>query len=190
MSSGVLRSTHKNASCLTQQVVKVIRHKAASLPHTDGPGCANVHPCLIHGSFGQPESTTQTVSRSVQSKSVKLHIIGRPNHILVISRRNAFITFRPNIGCDRNTPFVLCVRECHRWICWSLKSHLKTKLCIDVLHRTKLWPFCEIFAYFGQNVIDMATFLIPLQSEISSLDWLTLKPYHKTKSLSITVTQA
>jgi len=104
MSSGVLRSTHKNASCLTQQVVKVIRHKAASLPHTDGPGCANVHPCLIHGSFGQPESTTQTVSRSVQSKSVKLHIIGRPNHILVISRRNAFITFRPNIGCDRNTP--------------------------------------------------------------------------------------
>jgi len=30
------------------------------------PGCASVHPYLIPGSLGPPESTTQTASRSVQ----------------------------------------------------------------------------------------------------------------------------
>jgi len=39
----------------------------------------------------------------------------------------------------------------------------------------KLWPFCDIFAYFGQNLVAMATSLRPLQSEMSSLDWTTTK---------------
>jgi len=35
----------------------------------------------------------------------------------------------------------------------------------------KLWPFFgDIFAYFGQNLVTMATSLRPLQSEMSSLD--------------------
>jgi len=40
----------------------------------------------------------------------------------------------------------------------------------------KLWPFCDIRAYFGQNLVAVATSLIPLQSEMSSLDWPTTKP--------------
>jgi len=39
----------------------------------------------------------------------------------------------------------------------------------------KLWPFCDIFAYFGQNLVLMTTSLRPFQSEISSLDWSTTK---------------
>jgi len=39
----------------------------------------------------------------------------------------------------------------------------------------KLWPFCDIFAYFGQNLAAMETSLRPLQSEMSSLEWLTTK---------------
>jgi len=45
--------------------------------------------------------------------------------------------------------------------------------------------FCEIFAYFGQNVVAMATSLRSLQSEISLKKYFLigcpLKPYHITK---------
>jgi len=40
--------------------------------------------------------------------------------------------------------------------------------------------FCDIVAYFGQNLVAMATSLRLLQSEMFSLDWLTMKtPYYK-----------
>jgi len=35
--------------------------------------------------------------------------------------------------------------------------------------------FSYILAYSGQNLVAMATSLRPLQSEMSSLDWLTMK---------------
>jgi len=35
--------------------------------------------------------------------------------------------------------------------------------------------FCDILAYFDQNLVAMATSLRPLQSEMTSLDWLTTK---------------
>jgi len=35
--------------------------------------------------------------------------------------------------------------------------------------------FCDIFAYFGQKLVVMATSLRPLQSEMSFLDWPTTK---------------
>ena len=35
--------------------------------------------------------------------------------------------------------------------------------------------FCDIFAYFGQNLVAVATFLAALQSEMSSLYWPTTK---------------
>jgi len=35
--------------------------------------------------------------------------------------------------------------------------------------------FCDFLAYFGQNLVAMATSLRPLQSEMSSLDWSTTK---------------
>ena len=40
----------------------------------------------------------------------------------------------------------------------------------------KLWPFLWFFwAYFGQNLVAMATSLRPSESEMSTLDWTTRK---------------
>ena len=51
--------------------------------------------------------------------------------------------------------------------------------------------FCDIFAYFGQNLVAMATSLRPSQSEMYFLDWLTPKTIPlEPNILSITVTQA
>ena len=56
------------------------------------------------------------------------------------------------------------------------KPNLKTKLCMDMLHTTEVMAiFVIFFAYFGQNLVAMATSLRPLQSEMSSLDWSTTK---------------
>jgi len=42
--------------------------------------------------------------------------------------------------------------------------------------KLKLWPFfCDFLAYFGQNLVAMATSLRLLQSAVSSLDWSTTK---------------
>jgi len=58
--------------CKKKQVVKVIRKKLrprccrTRAVQSHSPGCANVHLDLTHASFDQPESTSQTASRSVQ----------------------------------------------------------------------------------------------------------------------------
>jgi len=50
------------------------------------------------------------------------------------------------------------------------KLYLKTKLCIDVLHTSEIIAiFVKNFAYFGQNLLAMATSLRPLQPRIYSL---------------------
>ena len=58
---------------------------------------------------------------------------------------------------------------------------------MDMSHTTELmaifvkfWPilakiWLQILAYFGQNLVAMATSLRPLQSEMSSFDWSTMK---------------
>jgi len=52
----------------------------------------------------------------------------------------------------------------------------QTKLCMDMSHTTEVMAiFVVFFAYFGQNVVAMATSLRPLQSEMSSFDWSTPK---------------
>ena len=55
------------------------------------------------------------------------------------------------------------------------KPYLKTKLCMDVSLTTEVAIFVIFSAYFGQNLVAMATSLRLLQSEIPSLDWLTTK---------------
>jgi len=46
---------------------------------------------------------------------------------------------------------------------------------MDMLHTTEVMAiFCDIFAYFGQNLVAVATLLRPLQSEMSSLTWPTM----------------
>ena len=102
------------------------------------------------------------------------------NSILVISRSNTFISiysnFCPKIGCHGNAPLSLVYvsvidefpdgsnpisKPNSAWIC-----------CIQL----KLCPFlCFFLAYFGQNLVAMATPLRPFRSEMSSLDWTTVK---------------
>jgi len=46
---------------------------------------------------------------------------------------------------------------------------------MDMSYTIEVMAIFDIFAYFGQNLVAMATFLRPLQSEMSSLDWLSTK---------------
>jgi len=47
----------------------------------------------------------------------------------------------------------------------------QNQICMDMLHTTEIMAIFVIFlAYFGQNLVAMATSLTPLQSEMSSLD--------------------
>jgi len=44
---------------------------------------------------------------------------------------------------------------------------------MEMLHTTEVMAiFVRSFAYFGQNLVAMATSLRPLQTQMSSLDWL------------------
>jgi len=51
-----------------------------------------------------------------------------------------------------------------------------------MLHTTEVMVILWYFAYFGQNLVAMATFFRPLQSQISSLDWPTPKTTLWTKT--------
>jgi len=101
------------------------------------------------------------------------------NHILFISRRNAFIciysNFRPKIGCYGNAPLslVYSVSEVNSAIAQTLFQN--QTLHGYVAYNWSYGHFCEIMAYFGQNLVAVATSLRPLQSEMSSLDWSTTK---------------
>jgi len=46
---------------------------------------------------------------------------------------------------------------------------------MDMLHTSEDMAIFEIVAYFGQNLVAMATSLSPMQTTMSSLDWLTTK---------------
>ena len=47
----------------------------------------------------------------------------------------------------------------------------QNQICMDMLHTTEIMAIFVIFlAYFGQNLVAMATSLTPLESEMSSLD--------------------
>jgi len=101
------------------------------------------------------------------------------NHILAISCRNSFIyinsNFSTKIGCHGNAPLFLVygsvTDEFHDSTNPIPKPNSARICCIQL----KLWPILWFSAYFGQNLVAMATSLRPLQSEMSSLDWLTTK---------------
>ena len=101
------------------------------------------------------------------------------NHILVMSCRNAFIctysNFSPKIGCHGNAPLSLVyasvIDEFHDGTNPISKPNSAWICCIQL----KLWPFLWFLAYFGHNLVAMATPLRPLQSEMSSLGWSTTK---------------
>jgi len=110
--------------------------------------------------------------------------IGRPrkppvisNRILVISRRNAFIciysNFSPKIGCRGNASLSLVYGSVTDEFPDGTNLISKPNSVSLWRIQLKLWPFCDIFAYFGQNLVAMATSRRPLQSEMSFLEWST-----------------
>ena len=119
--------------------------------------------------------------------------IGRPrkppvisNHILPISHRNAFIciysNFSPKILAMVTPLCPLCrgVSEMNSAIAQTLSQNQTLHWCIA--YNWSYGNFCDIFAYFGQNLVAIATSLRPLQSEMSYLDWSTPKTIHRTKN--------
>jgi len=108
--------------------------------------------------------------------------IGRPqtppvisNHVLAISHRNAFIaTLVPKLVAMVTPLCSLCtgVSQMNSLMVYPIAKPNSAWICCIQL---KLWAFCDIFAYFGQNLVAMATSLRPLQSEMSSLDCSTTK---------------
>jgi len=81
------------------------------------------------------------------------------------------------------TTFCLCFVCGMSWmnllIAETLSQSQTLHACVS--YNSSYGHFCETFAYYGQNVHSMATSLKPLQSEISLVDWLTLKRCHRTK---------
>jgi len=104
------------------------------------------------------------------------------NHILIISRRNAFIciysNFSPKIGCHGNAPLSLVYRSVTDEFLDSTNPISKPNSASLHGHVAYNWSyghFCDFLAYFGQNLVAMATSLRPLQSEMSCMDWSTTK---------------
>jgi len=96
------------------------------------------------------------------------------NHILAISHRNAFIcicsNFIPKLVAMVTPLCPLCMEESQMNSLIS-QTLSQNQICMDMLHTTEIMAIFVIFlAYFGQNLVAMATSLTPLQSEMSSLD--------------------
>ena len=101
------------------------------------------------------------------------------NRIPVISRRNAYIcvysNFCPKIGCHGNAPLSLVYGSVTDEFPDSTNPISKPNSAWICYTQLKLWKLCDFLAYFGQNLVAMATPLRPLQSEMSSLDLSTTK---------------
>ena len=96
------------------------------------------------------------------------------NHILAISRRNTFIAILvPKLVAMLLSLVYRSVTD--EFLIAQTLSQNQTLHGNIIGLQLKLWPFCDIFAYFGQNLVAMATSLRHLQSELSSLDWSTTK---------------
>ena len=96
------------------------------------------------------------------------------DHVLAISLRNEFIciysNFSPKIGCDGNAPLSLVYGSVEDEFPGGINP-ISKEICMDMSLTTEVMANCVIFlAYFGQNLVAMATPLRPLQSQMSSLD--------------------
>jgi len=117
------------------------------------------------------------------------------SHILLIchliSRRNAFIAiFVPKLVAVVTPLWPLCTGESqmNSPVAQTLSQNQTLHGC--VAYNWSYCHFCNIFAYFGQNLVDMATSLGPCNQRcLISIGW----PQNRTlelKILSIAVTQA
>ena len=103
------------------------------------------------------------------------------NRILVISRRNAFYQVYAFTAILVPKLVSMVTPLCP--LCMSVTDEFpnstnpisKPNSAWICRLQLNLWPFCDFLAYFGQNLVAMATPLRPLQSEMSSLGWSTTK---------------
>jgi len=117
------------------------------------------------------------------------------NRILLISHTNAFICiysyFSPKIGCNGNAPLSLVYGRVTDEFLDRINPISKPNSAWMCRLQLKLWPFLWFLAYFGQNLVAMATSLRSCNQKC--LIWIgrPLKPYPRTKKiLSIAVTHA
>jgi len=144
------------------------------------------HFCDILAYFGQNLVATATSLRLLHSEMSSLDWPTKKspvmsNQILVISRRSAFIcnysNFCPEIGCHGNAPLSLIHGSVTDEFPDSRNPILSQNQTLPgyVAYNWSYGHFCDILAYFGQNLVATATSLRLLQSEMSSLDWPTKK---------------
>jgi len=86
-----------------------------------------------------------------------------------------YSNFSPKIVCHGNALLSLACGSVTDEFADSTNPISKPNSAWTCRIRLKVWPFCDIFAYFGQNLVARATSLRPLQLEMSSLDWPTTK---------------
>jgi len=129
-----------------------------------------------HGNV--PARPLQSEMSSLDWSTTKTPVIS--NRLLIISRRNVFTfiysNFSRKIGCHGNAPLSLVYVSVTDKFSDSTNPISKPNSAWIRCTQLKLWPFFYFLAYFGQNLVAMATSLRPLQSEMSSLDWSTTKP--------------
>ena len=137
--------------------------------------------CMILAYFGQNLVSIATSLKHLQSQmfyldwpTTKTPVIR--NHIPVVSRRNAFICILVPKLVAMVTPLCpLCTGRVTYQFPNSTNPMAKPNSAWIWRIQLKLWPFCDIFAYFGQKLVAIATSIRPLQSEMSSLDCSTTK---------------
>ena len=106
-------------------------------------------------------------------RSRKTHVIR--NHIPVVSPRNAFIAILVPKLVAMVTPLCpLCTGVSHQFPDSTNPMSKPNSVWLSRI-QLKLWPFCDILAYFGQKLVAMAMSIRPLQSEMTSLDCSTTK---------------
>ena len=112
--------------------------------------------------------------------------IGRPrkppvisNHILVIFRRNTFISiysnFSPDIGCHGNAPLSRVYGSVIDEFPHSTNSIPNPNSALMCCIQLKLWPyghFCDFLAYFRQNLVAMVTPLWSMSTGVSHMNSL------------------
>jgi len=135
------------------------------------------HFCDIFAYFGQSMVAMATSLRPMLSEmssldwsTTKTPFIS--NHILVICGRNAFIA----ILVLKLVAMVMPLCPLCMWVSQMNSPTAQALSQNQTMHGyvAQNWSyghFCDIFAYFGQNLVAMAMSLRPLQSEKSSLDW-------------------
>jgi len=120
--------------------------------------------------FDQNLVTMATSLRLLQSEMFSLDwLTTKPpvicNRILVVSRRNAFMSIYSNfyakIGCHGNAPMSLVYGSVTDELPDGTNPISKANFAWMCGLRLKLWPFLRFFGLFGRNLVAMATSLRP-----------------------------